>query len=53
MTLETYDTASGMIALVIVTAQIVGRVIPDSQTGFLGAVRKVAKAIGFYTGNRL
>jgi hypothetical protein len=40
--------------IVLVTvANLVGRAIPDSATGVLGATRKVAKTVGLYIGNRI
>lgn len=39
------------IAVVIAVAQFVGKVIPDSATGVLGFIRKVAKVIGLYVTN--
>lgn len=39
---------------VIATAcNVIGRLIPDDQTGWLGKVRDVAKFIGVYTPNRV
>ena len=41
-----------IIALVVLVAQIVGRAIPDSATGVLGVLRKLAKIIGLYVDNQ-
>lgn len=46
------ETEAGIVALVIVVAQIIGRLIPDEATGILGVIRRVAKLVGLYTGNR-
>lgn len=46
------EPATGTIALVVVAAQIVGRIIPDNSKGILGVVRKIAKLVGLYTPNR-
>lgn len=43
----------GYLALLVTIANLLGRTIPDSATGWLGTVRKVAKVIGFYVGNRI
>ena len=44
-------TSAGTIALVVFTAQFIGKAIPDSATGFLGVIRKVAKVICLYVPN--
>jgi hypothetical protein len=41
-----------LIALAVLAAQFVGKAIPDSATGFLGIVRKVAKVVGIYVSNQ-
>ena len=41
-----------IVALVVLGSQIVGRAIPDSATGFLGIVRKLAKVVGLYVKNQ-
>lgn len=33
-------------------AQFLGKAIPDSATGFLGVVRKVAKLVSLYVPNK-
>lgn len=38
----------GPVAFAVLTAQIIGRAIPDNKKGILGAVRKAAKVIGLY-----
>jgi hypothetical protein len=39
--------------ILVTVANLVGRAIPDSATGVLGGVRKVAKIVGLYVGNRI
>ena len=41
------------LGLLITISNLVGRYIPDSATGPLGIVRKVAKVLGLYLGNRI
>ncbi len=42
---------AGILALVVMIAQLIGKSIPDSATGFLGFLRKLAKFIGLYVPN--
>lgn len=51
--MDTFDlhTAAGIAALAVAVAQLIGKVIPDSATGVLGAIRKIAKIIGLYVPN--
>lgn len=48
-----YDltTIAGVAAFVVAVAQLIGKAIPDSATGVLGAIRKTAKIIGLYVPN--
>lgn len=39
--------------LVVLSARAIGNWIPDDATGLLGLLRKMAKLIGFYVGNRV
>lgn len=41
------------LTIIGVVSNIVGRVIPDDETGFLGGVRRVAKVIGVYVPNKV
>lgn len=41
------------LTLVVLIANLVGRLIPDDVTGFMGTVRNVAKVLGAYTPNRI
>lgn len=43
----------GVLALVSLVARLIGKAIPDSATGALGIVRKVAKVVGLYVSNRI
>jgi len=45
-------TDPSIIAFVVLAAQIIGRAIPDSATGFFGVVRKLAKIVGLYVNNQ-
>ena len=49
-----YDvtTISGILALTVAVAQLVGKTIPDTATGALGVIRKIAKIIGLYVPNK-
>ena len=40
------------VAVGIAVAQLIGKVIPDSATGVLGVVRKLARVVGLYVNNR-
>ena len=44
---------ASLIPLVVIVCNMTGRAIPDTATGFLGVVRKVAKVIGLYVSNRI
>jgi hypothetical protein len=44
-------TAALIIAGVVGLAQLIGKLIPDTATGSLGVMRKVAKVIGLYVPN--
>jgi hypothetical protein len=46
----TPEMAAG-VAVIIAVAQFIGKIIPDTATGFLGVVRKIAKVIGLYVSN--
>ena len=41
------------IGIAVAIANLLGRLIPDDATGFLGVVRKLSKVIGLYTSNRI
>lgn len=43
----------GYIAIIMTICNLVGRYIPDTETGFLGNVRKVCKVVGLYLANRV
>jgi hypothetical protein len=51
--MDTIDVQSmaGLVALAVAVAQLIGKVIPDTATGPLGVVRKLAKIIGLYAPN--
>lgn len=42
-----------MLVIISLVCRLIGKAIPDTATGALGIVRKVAKAIGLYIGNRI
>lgn len=42
---------AGYLALAVMVAQLIGKTIPDSATGVLGFIRKVAKFVGLYVPN--
>ena len=42
---------AGIAALIVAVAQLIGKAIPDTATGALGVVRKVAKVVGLYVQN--
>lgn len=44
--------SAGVLALVVMIARVLGKVIPDDSTGVLGFIRRLAKVIGMYTPNR-
>ena len=41
-----------ILGVIIAIANIIGKAIPDTATGFLGGVRKVCKVIGLYVHNK-
>lgn len=41
------------LGVVVTISNLIGRFIPDSATGPLAVIRKVAKIIGLYAGNRI
>lgn len=43
---------AGVLAIIILAAQLIGKIIPDSAQGPLGFIRSVAKVIGAYVPNR-
>lgn len=45
-------TTAAVIALALAVAQFLGKVIPDSATGVLGVLRKIAKITSLYIENR-
>jgi hypothetical protein len=49
--LLTPENTAGLIAIGIMVAQFIGKAIPDTATGFLGFVRKLAKFVGLYVPN--
>lgn len=42
-----------LLTIVVTAANITARLIPDTATGFLGGLRKVAKIIGMFVPNRV
>jgi hypothetical protein len=42
---------AGIAAIVVAVSQLIGKAIPDTASGFLGTVRKVAKVVGLYVQN--
>lgn len=46
-------TLVGLLPLIVLGSNIVGRLIPDDKTGVLGFVRKIAKVGGLYVSNRI
>jgi len=42
----------GVIAIIMLISQFIGRLIPDGVGGVLGAIRRIAKTVGVYTDNR-
>ena len=46
-------TALSILVLIATTANLIGRGIPDDQTGWLGTIRKIAKVIGLYAPNKI
>lgn len=49
--LLTPENTAGLIAIGIMIAQFIGKAIPDTATGILGFVRKLAKFVGLYVPN--
>lgn len=51
--MENYDlhTIAGLVALAVAVAQLIGKAIPDTATGPLGLIRKIAKVVGLYVPN--
>ena len=51
--MDTIDIHSmaGVVALIVAVAQLIGKVIPDSASGPLGVVRRIAKLVGLYVTN--
>lgn len=43
---------AGLIALIVLVAERIAKIIPDEATGVLGVIRKIAKLIGAYTVTR-
>lgn len=43
---------AGLLAIVVIVAQAVGKIIPDGSGGVLGFIRAIAKMIGLYVENR-
>lgn len=50
-----YDlsTMTGIVALTVAVAQLIGKAIPDTATGPLGVIRQIAKVIGLYVPNKV
>lgn len=42
-----------ILAVIVAGANLVGRLIPDDATGFLGVIRKICKVAGLYLSNRI
>lgn len=42
-----------LLTILVTAANITARLIPDTATGYLGALRKVAKIIGMFVPNRV
>lgn len=43
---------AGIIAIVGMVLERIGKAIPDSATGFWGVIRKLAKLVSLYTSNK-
>ena len=43
----------GVLALAALVFRAIGNAIPDSATGVMGLVRRVAKVLGLYVSNRI
>lgn len=51
--MEIFDPANaGIIAIVVLVAQLIGKIIPDGSGGVLGVIRSIAKFVGAYVENR-
>lgn len=51
--MEMLDPATaGVVAIVALVAQLIGKLIPDQSGGLLGVIRSVAKVVGLYIENR-
>lgn len=51
--MESIDTSmAGILAILVLVAQLIGKIIPDQSSGILGVIRSVAKMIGLYIENR-
>lgn len=48
--MELPDT--GTLAIVVLVAQLIGKLIPDTATGVLGIIRMLAKVVGIYVPNK-
>lgn len=46
-------TALLILGVVVSVCNLLGRLIPDEATGWLGLVRKVCKFVGLYASNRV
>lgn len=46
-------TIVGILPVVVIALNLLGRAIPDDKTGFLGYVRMIAKIGGLYLSNRV
>lgn len=46
-------TALLFVGIIVMVANLTGRLIPDDATGILGVVRKLCKIIGLYASNRI
>lgn len=47
-----FNVDPGIVAMAILLSQLVGRAIPDTATGFVGWIRRAAKAVGLYLENQ-
>lgn len=47
------QTIAMLLPLLVIVCGSLGKLIPDSATGFLGILRKILKVIGLYTTNRV
>lgn len=46
-------TALLAVGIIVTVANITGRLIPDTATGVLGGIRRVAKVVGLFVPNRV